>query len=173
MKFNKEIAEKIVGFWRTGEHTISDICIACGISRETYYRWKDKRASFGKQIAAADVERMDRIKEVATSGLMTLLRGKEFEEITTEYVEGKPDQEGNTKPKIKSQKKVKRIILPNAATVIFVMKNLDQENFPNVVSAELTGKGGSALVPVPTLNIETVAAAAPILDSEPDQTEES
>jgi len=169
MKFNKEISAKIVAFWETGEHTISDICEATGISRETFYRWK-KRPSFEKALDGAYKKRMDNIKGIATSGLMLLLRGKEYEEITTEYVEGKPDADGITKPKIKSQKKVKRIILPNAATVIFVMKNLDSENFPNTVSAEVSGKGGAAL-PAPVLNINTVAAEAAILETEDEITE--
>ena len=169
MKFEKEIAGKIIELWEVGEHSIVGICEAVNISRDTFYKWK-KRAAFAKALELANKKRMDNIQDVARSGLMTLLRGKEYEEITTEYVESKPDAQGNTKPKIKSQKKVKRIILPNAATVIFVMKNLDSENFPNTVSAELSGKGGTAL-PAPTLNIQAVDATAAILESEDEITE--
>jgi len=161
MKYSKELAKKIVELWATGEHTITAICTAVEIDRDTFYTWKKKKKAFAKMLEEVEQKRLDKIKEVAVSGLMILLRGKKYEETVTEYVNVK-DANGQSKPEIKSQRKTKKVILPNATTVIFTLKNLDNSNFAK------SQDDNSNIPPAPVLNIQTIDSKEPMLEAEPE-----
>lgn len=147
MKYGKEIVERICALIESDDYTISEICKQVDIHIDTWFDWKNNKTEFSEAIKKAEDKRLELFKQAARSGLLTLLKGKEYEEVSTEYVEGKPDKDGNTKPKIKSQKKVKKFILPNPTSVIFALKNLDSDNFPELMRGEITGKNGTQLFP--------------------------
>jgi hypothetical protein len=147
MKYKPEIVERICQLIESDDYTIAEICKQVGIHVDTWFDWKANKPDFSDAIKKAYENRLELFKQAARSGLLTLLKGKEYEEVTTEYVEGKPDKEGNTKPKIKSQKKIKKVILPNPTSVIFALKNLDSVNFPELLRGEFSGKDGAPLIP--------------------------
>ncbi|SEV88768.1 Helix-turn-helix of insertion element transposase [Chitinophaga sp. YR573] len=135
-KYTKAIVQKICELIEADDYTVSEICKQVGINESTYFGWKAdaKKIEFLEAIKKAEERRLATFKAAARSGLLTLLRGKEYEEVTTEYTE---DKEG--KPKIKHMKKVKKVILPNPTSVIFALKNLDDENFKDLIKNEHSG----------------------------------
>ena len=72
------------------------------------------------------------------------------------------DANGQSKPEIKSQRKTKKVILPNATTVIFTLKNLDNSNFAK------SQDDNSNIPPAPVLNIQTIDSKEPMLEAEPE-----
>lgn len=144
-KYSAEITEKICNLIETEDLIIKEICKRVGIGESTYFEWQNDHPEFAESIKKAQEKRLEFFKQSARNGLAFLLNGKEFEEVTTEYVEGKPDADGNTKPKIKLQRKVKKFIPPNPTSVIFALKSLDNDHFFDIVRQELTGKNGGAI----------------------------
>lgn len=138
-KYTKARVNKICKLIASDDYTIPEICLQVGINPATYHQWKLDHPDFPDAIKKAQDERLEVFRKAARSGLLTLLQGKEYEETTTEYVEGKPDAQGNTKPKIKLQKKTKKVILPNPTSVIFALKNLDEDNFRDIIRQVHTG----------------------------------
>lgn len=150
MKYGPAIIKKITTLIESGDYTIKEICTNVGITKETFYDWKHNKPDFSDLLKKAEDNRLEVFRQAARNGLLVLLQGKEFEEVTTEYKEGKPDASGQTKPKITSQKKVKKFIAPNPTSVIFALKNLDDQNFMDMIRQEVTGKGGGAIKIMPT-----------------------
>lgn len=75
---------------------------------------------------------------MALSGLAKLLNEHEYEEIHTDYVDGK-----DGKPKVKSQKRVKKKIMPNPTAVIFTLTNRDSIDWKHQSNIDHTTKGES------------------------------
>jgi hypothetical protein len=123
MKYSKRSKDKVIELYATGKYSIQAICEAVGITRDTFYKWKAK-PEFAAELERVNPIRLNELKEMAVSGLALLLSGKEYEEITTEYI-----SQGKGEPKIKSQKRVKKVIMPNPTSVIFTLKNLDSKTF--------------------------------------------
>lgn len=144
-KYSKSLVNKICKLIESDDYTVSELCLQTGISEAIYYRWRTEKVEFLEKLQAAEQKRLEFFRKEARSGLLTLLHGKEYEEVTTEFIEGKPDKDGNSKPKIKLQRKVKKFILPNPTSVIFALKNLDNENFADILKQELTGKDGGPI----------------------------
>lgn len=128
MKYSKEIAKKFVELYATGNHSISQICAAVGIHVDTYYDWRQKKSEFSEALKSAEIRRLDAIKDLAKTGLALLLTGHEWEETKTEFVESK-DKTGKSVPKIKSQTKIKKFVMPNPTMVIFTLTNQDPDNW--------------------------------------------
>jgi transposase-like protein len=164
MKYSKKRVQKICQLIESDDYTIPEVCKYAGIGESTYHDWRNKYPEFLEAVKKAEEKRLELFRKAARSGLLTLLRGKEYEEVTTEYVEGKPDKDGNTKPKIKSQKKVKKFILPNPTSVIFALKNLDADHFADLFKSELSGSKGGPLQVI----FEEAPGCEPIKD-EPEQ----
>lgn len=147
-KYSKERVERICNLIKSDDYTVAEICRQVDIHIDTFYEWKNNKPEFAEAINKAEQIRLELFRKAARSGLLVLLQGKEFEEITTEYVESKPDKEGNTRPKIKLQRKVKKFILPNPTSVIFALKNLDPENFPELTKQQMLDKNGKPADPI-------------------------
>ena len=124
MKYTKALADTIVEQYATGKHSVQAICDHAGISRETFYAWKKNNNSFANKLEQAHMLRMYTIGDMALSGLALLLQKHEYEEITTEYTE---DKDG--KPKIRAQKKVKKVIMPNPSMISLVLISRMPEDF--------------------------------------------
>jgi hypothetical protein len=136
MKYGKKIVDKICALIESDDYSIDEVCKMVGINTWTFYEWKKKDKSFVKRIEEADEKRLNLFKKSARSGLLTLLNGKEYEEVTTEYVDKKVGKNNDGTdayaPRIKSMKKTKKFILPNPTSVIFALKNLDPDNFKDI-----------------------------------------
>lgn len=149
-KYSNRIVKKITSLIESDDFTIPEICRQVGIVESTYFKWQKEKIDFSESIKKAQEKRLELFRQSARSGLLTLLKGTEYEEVTTEFIEGKPDKDGNTKPKIKLQRKVKKFILPNPTSVIFALKNLDGENFKDIYNTDITSGGKEFKV---TLNL--------------------
>ena len=142
MKYSKEIADKFIGLYATGEQSVKAICDEIKIDRSTFYAWK-KNKSFAKKLDDAHKKRMDAIGEMALSGMVLLLSKHEYEETTIEYTEGK-----DGKPKIKSQKKVKKFIMPNPSMVALALTNRKAEDWKNKQNIEHSGELKNIIVKI-------------------------
>lgn len=150
MKYSKKLADRICELVATGDHTVEDVCKQVGISESIFYKWKSEKLEFLESLKKAQDTRLDSFAKMAKSGLAKLLDIYEFEEVTTEWVEGK-----DGKPKIKFQKKVKKAIMPNAAAVIFTLTNRDPENWKN--KQEVSGTNINYNVPVSRDEIKEIS----------------
>lgn len=147
MKFTKKRAKKIIELYAYNEHSITEICKGVGIDRSTFYEWRKTQPEFQKMLDDVEETRLSSLKELARSGLYKLLQGHEYEEVQTEYTEGKPDKDGNPgKPKVKGQKRVKKFIPPNATAVIFALKNTDPQTFADLVKTEISGDQSKPII---------------------------
>lgn len=138
MKYSQKLASKVIELISTGDHTIQDICKHVGISKTIFYKWKEEKVDFSDALKKAESERLDNLKELAKSGLAILLTKHEYEEVTTEYIDTK---EG--KPRIKSQKKVKKFVMPNPTAVIFTLTNREPTDWKHKQSVDHTTGGKS------------------------------
>ena len=125
-KYSKGLVKTICAELATGNLTIADVCKKVGISEATFYYWKTTKPEFLEAYKEAEQLRLESFKEMAKSGLAKLLDIHEYEEVTTEY---ENDKKG--KPIIKSQKRVKKKIMPSATAVMFALTNREPENWKN------------------------------------------
>lgn len=125
-KYSDELADKAAEMYALGKHRIKDITKAIGINKATWYDWKENHSYFSDSLKKAKVQRLDSLLELAHEGLQILLTGCTYKETTNEY----EIKEDGTKT-LKSNKTVKKKILPSVAAVIFACKNLDSNNFPD------------------------------------------
>lgn len=139
-KYTKKRVDKICQLIESDDYTLKEVCNHVSIGVSTFFDWKNNFPEFLEAIKKAEERRLDTIKQAARSGLLTLLRGKEWEEMTTELIEG-----SDGKPKIKKQTKVKKFIMPNPTSVIFALKNLDEDNFADLTRTELSGPNGGPI----------------------------
>lgn len=136
-KYTKRRVENITQLIESDDYTVKEICQRVGISVSTYFQWQIDWPEFSEAVKNAEERRLDTFKSAARSGLMALLKGKEWEETTTELTEG-----ADGKPKIKMQRKVKKFALPNPTSVIFALKNLDPDRFRDVVQTRQVDENG-------------------------------
>lgn len=136
MKYSKEIEDKIIELYESGDHTIQQICAAVGISRECWYKWKDMQDGFKERLESCEPKRLEKIKELARSGLAKLLDTYEYDEETTEYIDD-PINPGT--PIIKSKKVTTKRVMPNPTAVIFALTNQDSENFKHKQEIQHSG----------------------------------
>ena len=140
VRYSKELVTKICKLLASDDYTVTEIAKIVSINPCTYHEWVKTKPEFKKAIEDAEEQRFQTFKKAARSGLMTLLKGKEYDETTTEWVD-----DGKNKPKIKSKRTVKKFIMPNPTSVIFALKNLDKDNFRDTFSNELTGRDGGPI----------------------------
>ena len=110
-----------------------------GISVSTFCEWQATKKEFSEAIKKArefyEDWQLHGILEDAKKSLKTLICGKEYEEVKTEY---ENDKNGN--PRIKKQTRVTKVVLPNPTAVIFALCNRDPENWKNRVAQDVNGK---------------------------------
>ena len=140
------ITKKIVTRLRQGAYTVTAICEAVGIDRSTYYRWEKDHEDFRLAITLAkDYYRSQKLKK-ANKGLDKLLTGYTFSERTYEFSYIR-DSEGNETQDFRLSKQVDKAVAPNVNAIMFALRNLDPESYPETSRQELTGKDGKDLIP--------------------------
>lgn len=133
-RYSKALVKLICDELSTGNHTIADVCKKVGIHESTYYEWKNTKPEFSEALKEVEVKRLAAFANMARSGLAKLLDIHEYEEVTTEY---ENDKKG--KPIIKSQKRVKKKIMPNPTAVIFTLTNREPNDWKNRQSIDAKG----------------------------------
>lgn len=166
LQYEAAKVETFIDMYITGQYTLTYMCMQSGFSLTTYYHWKRTNEDFQKKLAIAEKMRIPEIKEIATRGLIRLCEGGDYEEVHEEYetpeiviplknpylddddpvnVKHREEMLKNFKPPtpVLIRRKVSRkVIMPNAASVQFALRNLDKENFPDLQKQELSGAQG-------------------------------
>lgn len=137
-KYNKAIVDKMAELYETGNYGIKEICEAVGITKETWYDWKEKKPYFSDLLERAHARRLENLGQLALSGMAVLLTKHEYEEVTTEYINGPGD-----KPKIKSRKVVKKFVMPNERMIEFVATNRMAQEWKHRNNVDHTNNGDS------------------------------
>lgn len=145
-KYNKKLVKRITDLIKKDNYTIAEICAIVKISERCYYDWQKNNAEFAEAIACAKFDFDQIIVKEAKNSLRKKVNGYEAEESKTVYVDsGKPDANGNTKPKIKERTVIKKHFQPDTEAIKVVLFNKTEGEYANRQSTELTGKGGKDL----------------------------
>ena len=83
----------------------------------------------------------------AKNSLRKKINGYTVQEKKVVMVEGKPDANGKTKPKIKEQVTIDKHYQPDIEAIKVVLFNKASDEYKNKQFSELTGKDGKDLVP--------------------------
>lgn len=143
-KYSKKIVKRITDLIKKDTYTIAEICSMSGIHHDSYYEWLKNKPEFAEAVSRARDQFDEIIVQEAKNSLRKLVNGYEVEEKTVVYIDSK-DRGGNSKPKIKEQKVVKKHFQPNPHSVQFVLTNKTGGEYKNYQTNELTGKDGKDL----------------------------
>lgn len=162
IKYTPAKAESFCDHYATGLYSLTELCKLVDISMGAYYYWKENYQEFQLLLKAADKRKIHNLHTLAIRGAVKLISGMEYDEISEEYeVPVQPikydflddDDPLNKlispeppKPVLVKRYITKKVILPNPNTVIFMLRNLDKENFPDNNDRP---KGGEPIQPVP------------------------
>lgn len=182
IKYTPAKAESFCDHYATGLYSITELCKLIDISPGTYYYWKEHIEEFQQLLATAEKRKITQIHSLAIKGAVKLISGVEYDEISEEFeVPPQPttydfldddDPLNNIispeppKPVLVKRYVTKKVILPNPNTVIFMLRNLDKENFPDNNDKP---KSGEPTQPVPVAFI----APAGLRVSFPSNTEDA
>ncbi|MBB4036042.1 hypothetical protein GGR21_001943 [Dysgonomonas hofstadii] len=74
-KYNEKLVSRIERLIEADLYTISEICTAMKISRNTFYYWKEKNPDFRRRVDEAEERRDDELVKIARSSLKKKLTG--------------------------------------------------------------------------------------------------
>lgn len=116
-----------------------DAYTAARVSHTAFYAHLNNDVEFAERVKKAEQEYQEyydsQLVVDCKRSLAELIRGYEWDEITTETVVGKDNKETVTK-----KKTVHKKAAPNPTAIIFALCNRDPENWSNKHIQELTGK---------------------------------
>lgn len=139
MKYSKEKIEECAkwveeyGLVDYGGAMIKDFCKAMDINVDTYYDWMAK-SEFSESIKRAKDVFKQNLSHNIVKSLAKVATGYTYEKAKTEYV----DKDG--KPKVKKKTVEEVEVQPNVGAAIFLLTNIDGENWKNKQSNEVDGK---------------------------------
>lgn len=147
--YTKEKVNQICKMIAETDLPITAICKAVKMNPNTFYEWVNDLPEFKIRVNEAKQIRNDIYVSVAREGLLTLLKGKEWQETTDEYVYTKPNKKnGNKQTEIlKSRKIVNKFLRPDVTSVIFTLKTLDRKTFEQLNNAMLLNADGTPYEP--------------------------
>lgn len=90
-RYNKQLIETIATLIEDGAHSVSDICNTVGISRKTYYKWKELHPEFADKLLVAENRRVENLREQAQLVLRRKLDGYTQRTERTIYVPSADD----------------------------------------------------------------------------------
>lgn len=137
MKYSKSLVKQICDELATGHHTIADTCKKVGITESTFYHWKETKSEFLEAIKEAEAKRLESFKNMAISGLATLLTKHEVTEEKTEF---EKDENTGLPTPVKTVK-TRKTLLPNPTAVIFTLTNRDPDNWKHKQNVDHTSDG--------------------------------
>lgn len=142
-KFTKSLIDKICNLKATGEYTNEAICVACGISEETLYRWMKEKNEFYEAFKKAELKATKNIAQIAKSALIKKIQGYEYEEVHTDNV---VDEDDPSEIKAVHIKTIKKHVPPSDTAIIFALKNTDPANFSDKVDVNHGGQDGNPII---------------------------
>ena len=139
-KCTRRMIDKICELVKTDEFTNQDICKAVGIHESTFYEWLNTKPEFSEAFKAAEDSVMQKRLETCERSLQKLIRGYEYDEVTTDYVPGEKGQ-----AQIRVQHVTHRVVGPSLGAIIHYQTNRDAKNWANRQRQEITGADGADL----------------------------
>lgn len=124
-KLDRDTINKITDSLRSGS-TRQDAAKVGGISRETFYKWFRNNKDFADEVLMAEKFVADNMVPEVKASLFQRATGYVAKEKRTEYG---TDKEG--RPIVVRQVIVEKPVPPDVAAAIFVLTNLDPENWKN------------------------------------------
>ncbi|MBK5721513.1 hypothetical protein JGH11_11580 [Dysgonomonas sp. Marseille-P4677] len=123
-KFTKRLVNKIISLIESDTYTITEICEALQISRNTFYEWKKEKTEFTEAIEDAIKRREEYLVIKARRSLLQKLEGYTLKEVKAVYEPDKYNPEGM---KLKSKTVKTKECPPDTATIKLILERNDKK----------------------------------------------
>ena len=133
-KYNETLANRITTLIAEQLCSISDICKATGISRNTFYKWKRENPGFNEEIEEAMEYRNEELLSMAYSSIRQRLERHTIVEEKDTYT---PDENDPEKLKFKSKVIRKKEHLSDLRTIKMILDRADKQKEKKSVTANL------------------------------------
>ena len=132
-KYSEESVEKIVSLIEDDFCAVAEICRVMGISRKTFYTWKDTKPELAREISKAENHREERTRQMLYSSLKKRLDGYIMVEEKEIYL---PDP-GNPEGVSLQSKTIKRKnCLPDLRTIKLLLDRQDKQSLSRLPQEE-------------------------------------
>ncbi|MBD8387578.1 MULTISPECIES: transposase [Dysgonomonas] len=121
-KYSDRLVEKIVRLIEEDTYTISEICDALRISRNTFYEWKSTKPEFSQALEDAEARRDSSLAILARRSLREQLEG--YVEITEKIVYQDDGYDGQT---MKSKTVTKKKVAAKASVIKLALEHSDSK----------------------------------------------
>ncbi|MBB4036465.1 hypothetical protein GGR21_002367 [Dysgonomonas hofstadii] len=123
-KYNETLATRITTLIAEELCSVSDICKATGISRNTFYKWKRENPAFSHEIEDAMEYRSEVLLSMAYSSIKQRLERHTIAEEKDTYI---PDETDSGNLKFKSRIIRKKERLPDLRTIKMILDRADKK----------------------------------------------
>lgn len=124
-KYNEELVEEVLKMVEADFYTITEICRMLGISRKTFYMWKESRPEFREALNDAMKLRDQKLLMIARTSLKQRLEGYTVTEERYNYV---PAKSNPNEMILKSKTVKKKHCAPDMNAIKFMMNKTGIEN---------------------------------------------
>lgn len=138
-KYNEGVAETIVSLIEDDFCSVAEICRVTGISRKTFYCWKETVPGLAKEIFDAECRREDRIRQMLYSSLKKRLDGYMMVEEKETYL---PDEHEPEKLVLQSKVIRRKSCLPDLKTIKLLLDRQDRIADTQLTQKEMEGISG-------------------------------
>ncbi|MDR1502549.1 MAG: helix-turn-helix domain-containing protein, partial [Prevotella sp.] len=122
-KYNEESVEKIVSLIEDDFCSVAEICRVMGISRKTFYTWKDTKPELAREITNAENRREERTRQMLYSSLKKRLDGYILVEEKEIYMPDANNPEGIS---LQSKTIKRKNCLPDLRTIKLLLDRQDK-----------------------------------------------
>lgn len=99
-KYSEELVNRIVNLIEEDTYTVTEICRMVGITRKSFYEWKEAKPAFKEAIASAQEYCNEKLLAIARRSLKRKIEGYTLTDVRTIYV---PDENEPSGWKLKSK----------------------------------------------------------------------
>ena len=124
-KYSEESVEKIVSLIEDDFCSVAEICRVMGISRKTFYMWKDTKPELAREIAKAENQREERTRQMLYSSLKKRLDGYIMVEEKEIYL---PDPCNPERVSLQSKTIKRKNCLPDLRTIKLLLDRQDRKS---------------------------------------------
>ncbi|MDR1716238.1 MAG: helix-turn-helix domain-containing protein [Prevotella sp.] len=135
-KYCEESVEKIVSLIEDDFCSVAEICRVMGISRKTFYSWKDTKPELAREITNAENRREERTRQMLYSSLKKRLDGYIMVEEKEIYL---PDANNPEGVSLQSKTIKRKNCLPDLRTIKLLLDRQDRS--PNRLPQEMEKAG--------------------------------
>ena len=122
-KYSEESVEKIVSLIEDDFCSVAEICRVMGISRKTFYTWKDTKPELAREITNAENRREERTRQMLYSSLKKRLDGYILVEEKEIYMPDANNPEGIS---LQSKTIKRKNCLPDLRTIKLLLDRQDK-----------------------------------------------